>query len=102
MITPSYVRTMATYNAEMNRRVFGAALRIPDEERRADRGVFWTSIHGTLCHLLWADRTWLSRFGVGERPRRASAAATGSWPPLTTFGRNARTPTARSSAGPRG
>lgn len=68
MITPEYARTMAAYNAEMNRRVFGAALRLSDAERRADRGVFWRSIHGTLSHILWADRIWLSRFGVGEKP----------------------------------
>ena len=68
MITPDYARTMAAYNAELNRRVFGAALRLSEEERRAARGVFWTSIHGTLSHVLWADRIWLSRFGVGETP----------------------------------
>ena len=29
MITPAYVRTMAAYNAEMNRRLYGAAARLP-------------------------------------------------------------------------
>lgn len=33
-----------------------------------DRSVFWRSIHGTLSHILWADRTWLSRFGESEKP----------------------------------
>ncbi|HEV7293588.1 DinB family protein [Devosia sp. RR2S18] len=66
MITSAYVQTMAAYNAELNRRVFGAALRLSDETRRADGGVFWKSIHGTLNHVFWADRTWLSRFGHGE------------------------------------
>ncbi len=28
MITPDFVRTMAVYNAEMNRRVYDAALRV--------------------------------------------------------------------------
>lgn len=69
MIGPDYVRTMSAYNAEMNRRVNGAALRLPDHVRRANGGVFWRSLHGTLSHLLWADRTWLSRFGVSEAPR---------------------------------
>jgi uncharacterized damage-inducible protein DinB len=68
VITPAYVRTMAAYNAELNRRVYGAALRLPDAERRADRGAFFGSIHGTLVHLFWADRTWLARFGLGEPP----------------------------------
>lgn len=68
MIGPAYVRTMAAYNAEMNRRVFGAAARLGDDARRAEAGAFWGSIHGTLCHVLWADRVWLARFGVGQAP----------------------------------
>ncbi|MFQ8431772.1 DinB family protein [Amaricoccus sp. W119] len=68
MIEPGYVLTMAEYNAEMNRRVYGAAARLPDAERRADRGVFWASIHGTLSHVLWADEMWLSRFAGWGRP----------------------------------
>jgi uncharacterized damage-inducible protein DinB len=38
MITPSYVRAMAAYNAEMNRRLYAAANRLADAERRAPRG----------------------------------------------------------------
>jgi uncharacterized damage-inducible protein DinB len=68
MITPSYVRTMAAYNAEMNRRLFGAASRLSEAERRLDRGGFWHSIHGTLVHILWGDFQWMSRFDGWERP----------------------------------
>jgi uncharacterized damage-inducible protein DinB len=68
MITPSYVRTMAAYNSEMNRRLYAAAARIPDVERKADRGAFWKSLHGTLVHLLWGDRVWMSRFDGWPRP----------------------------------
>jgi len=55
MITPAYVRTMAAYNSEMNRRLYGAASRLSDVERRRDRGAFWGSLHATLVHLLWGD-----------------------------------------------
>jgi uncharacterized damage-inducible protein DinB len=68
MITPAYVRTMAAYNTEMNRRLYAAAARIPDAERRADRGAFWRSIHGTLVHLLWGDQVWMARFDGWPRP----------------------------------
>ena len=68
MITPEYARTMARYNAELNRRVYGAALRLSDAQRRSDEGAFWKSIHGTLSHLYWADRIWLSRFGAAQAP----------------------------------
>ncbi len=69
MITPAYVRTMTAYNAEMNRRLFGAAARLSEEERRLPRGAFWGNIHGTLTHILWGDRQWMSRFDGWERPQ---------------------------------
>ncbi|HEY1544452.1 MAG TPA: DinB family protein [Xanthobacteraceae bacterium] len=62
VVGPGFVRTMAAYNAEMNRRLYDAADRLSDGERRAPRGAFWGSIHGTLCHLLWGDQIWMSRF----------------------------------------
>ena len=68
MITPDYVQCMAAYNAEMNRRLYGAADRLSDEERRRDRGAFWGSIHGTFNHLLWGDQMWMSRLGGWPKP----------------------------------
>ncbi len=61
MITPRYIVTMAQYNSEMNRRIYTAAAGLTDDQRRQDRGLFWTSLHGTLNHLLWGDRQWMSR-----------------------------------------
>jgi len=68
LVNPGYVRTMAAYNAEMNRRLYEASARIPDARRRESRGAFWGSLHGTLCHLLWGDRMWMSRFDGWEKP----------------------------------
>jgi uncharacterized damage-inducible protein DinB len=68
MITPAYVRTMAEYNAEMNRRLYGAAVRLSDAERRLPRAAFWGSIHGTLTHILWGDQQWMSRFDNWPKP----------------------------------
>jgi uncharacterized damage-inducible protein DinB len=68
MITPAYLRTMAAYNAEMNRRIYASAKRLPDAARRASRGAFWGSIHGTLAHVLWGDSMWMSRFDNWPRP----------------------------------
>jgi uncharacterized damage-inducible protein DinB len=67
MITPDYVRLMAAYNNEMNRRLYAAAANLTDDERRADRGAFWQSIHGSLVHLLWGDCQWMSRFDGWEK-----------------------------------
>ena len=85
MITPAYVRTMAAYNAEMNRRLYAAADRLADAERRADRGAFWRSIHGTLCHLVWGDQMWMSRLAGWPKPttpQRDSAGMIADWPQL--------------------
>jgi uncharacterized damage-inducible protein DinB len=61
MITVQFARTMAAYNSEMNRRIYQGAARLTDDQRRQDVGLFWKSLHGTLNHLLWADRQWMSR-----------------------------------------
>ncbi|MBP0446743.1 DinB family protein [Roseomonas sp. SSH11] len=77
MVTPGWCRIMAAYNAEMNRRLYAAASRLPDAERREARGVFFGSLHGTLSHLLWGDMQWMSRLDGGEKPPvdlRGSAA----------------------------
>lgn len=69
LVSPRFVRTMAAYNAEMNTRLYDATARLPDAARREMRGAFWGSIHGTLNHILWADRTWMSRFDGWEPPK---------------------------------
>jgi uncharacterized damage-inducible protein DinB len=59
----------AGYNAWCNERLYDATSRIDDAEYRADRGVFFRSLHGTLNHLLVGDRIWMRRFtDQGEVP----------------------------------
>jgi uncharacterized damage-inducible protein DinB len=65
---------LAAYNAWANRRLFGAAEKLPDADYRADRGAFFKSVHGTLNHLLVADRLWMRRFtGEGDVADRLDA-----------------------------
>jgi uncharacterized damage-inducible protein DinB len=71
MINAGYVRTMAAYNAELNGRLYEAAVRIPDAVRRENRGAFWSSLHGTLSHLVWGDQMWMSRFDGWPKPTTA-------------------------------
>jgi uncharacterized damage-inducible protein DinB len=72
MITPDYVRTMASYNRWQNRNLYGCAESLSDAERKQPRGAFFASIHGTLNHLLWADQLWMSRFAGTQTPRAKS------------------------------
>jgi uncharacterized damage-inducible protein DinB len=66
--------TFAGYNAWANRRLYAAARALTDADYRADRGAFFKSVHGTLNHLLAADRIWMRRLtGNGEAPDRLDA-----------------------------
>jgi uncharacterized damage-inducible protein DinB len=68
MIDSSYVQRLARYNRWQNENLYGVADALSDAERRRERGAFFGSIHGTLSHLLWADRIWMSRFAGTPRP----------------------------------
>ena len=61
---------LAAYNAWANERLYAAAALVPEREYCADHGVFFSSLHGTLNHLLVGDRIWMHRFtGEGEVPK---------------------------------
>ena len=86
MITPDYARLMARYNRCQNDNLYAAAATLTDADRRAERGAFFGSIHGTLAHLAWGDLAWMSRFDGGPPPAGAlatSARAFDDWTGLT-------------------
>jgi uncharacterized damage-inducible protein DinB len=67
--SPSFAdnyRFLARYNAWFNERLYAACEQLPDAERKRERGAFFGSIHGTLNHIVWGDKLWLSRFAVQE------------------------------------
>lgn len=67
-------RDFAAYNRWANNRLYDIAASLPDADYRADRGAFFKSVHGTLNHLLVADRIWMKRFtGTGDAPDRLDA-----------------------------
>jgi uncharacterized damage-inducible protein DinB len=68
MIAAGFVRRMARYNRWQNENLYGAASVLTDEDRKADRGSFFKSIHATLNHLIWADHIWMSRFSKDWSP----------------------------------
>ena len=73
MLKPTFA-AFARYNAWANRLIYDAAAELSDRDYRADRGAFFRSVHGTLNHLLVADRVWMQRFtGEGEAPSRLDA-----------------------------
>ena len=69
---------------------------LSDADYRADRGAFFKSVHGTLNHLLVADRIWMRRFtgrGRGAEPARCDPVR-----PLPNCAPRARGRTSASSA----
>ena len=68
MISPDYVRTMATYNRWQNGSLYDAASTLGDDARKQARGAFFGSIHATLNHILWGDQIWMSRFTGASAP----------------------------------
>ena len=68
MIDRAYVQRMARYNRWQNENLYGVADSLSDDERRRERGAWFGSIHKTLSHILWADRSWMGRFTDLPRP----------------------------------
>lgn len=64
-----HFKRMAQYNAWANARLYDAATALQDWERKKDIKAYFRSLHGTLNHILVADRIWLYRLtGKGEQP----------------------------------
>ena len=68
MTNPALFQTMARYNAWMNGKVYDVAATLSDEDRKADRGAFFGSLHATLDHILWGDRAWMNRLASRDYP----------------------------------
>jgi uncharacterized damage-inducible protein DinB len=54
-------RALSRYNRWMNENLYAHAAKLSDEQRKHNAGAFFKSIHGTLNHILLADRVWLGR-----------------------------------------
>jgi uncharacterized damage-inducible protein DinB len=65
---------LARYNKWANDRLYRMARAVPDEAYRKNVGAYFGSLHGTLNHLLTADRIWMRRLtGIGEHPNQLNA-----------------------------
>lgn len=68
MIDPAFVQRMARYNAWQNGQLMEALRDAPPAVVTLNRRAFFGSILGTLNHILWGDRMWLSRFDTRLAP----------------------------------
>ena len=82
-MTLARYKMFAGYNSWCNERIYNAAEKLSVDQYRADRGAFFKSVHGTLNHLLVADRIWMKRFtGQGEAPNQLDAILHEEFAPL--------------------
>lgn len=56
------VRELFEFNAWAQRRLFEALAALPDEQYFRDLKNSHGGIHGTLCHIVWAEQLWLTRW----------------------------------------
>ena len=68
------------------RSLYRAADALEYGARKLDRGAFFSSIHGTLNHIFWNDRTWRNRSAGSAKPTQPNSAGSveegGDWPDL--------------------
>lgn len=57
----SHFLTLAGYHAWATATLFDTLVTLDDARYRADCGLFFRSVHGTLNHLLVADNVWFAR-----------------------------------------
>jgi len=62
------VRDLYEFNAWANRRIFDALATLLAEQYLRDLKSSHGGIHGTLCHIVWAEQLWLARCVGGPAP----------------------------------
>jgi len=64
-----YLQRMARYNQWMNTKLYDKVQLLSADKIAEDRGAFFSSILGTLNHLLVADLFWFRRFAASKACR---------------------------------
>jgi uncharacterized damage-inducible protein DinB len=78
-MTLQEVKILHAYNAWANNRIFDAVHRLTDEQYKTDMKTSHGSIHGTLTHIVGAEKIWLERFTGNPQPfLKADEIATAS------------------------
>jgi uncharacterized damage-inducible protein DinB len=56
------VQELFAFNAWAQRRIFDALAPLPTEQYLTDLKSSHGGLHGTLCHIVWAEHLWLTRW----------------------------------------
>ena len=72
-MTAQEIRTLHAFNSWASNRIFDAVAGIPDPDVMKDMKASHGSVHGTLLHMVGAEKIWLSRW-TGKPDARLIAA----------------------------
>src|SRR5437870_13301747 len=61
-MTPAEVRELFAFNAWASRRIFDGVGQLAPVDYLRDLKSSHGGIHGTLCHIVWAEQLWLHRW----------------------------------------
>src|SRR2546428_9445076 len=61
-MTPAEVRELFAFNAWASRRIFDGAAQLAAADYLRDLKSSHGGVHGTLCHIVWAEQLWLHRW----------------------------------------
>src|SRR5256884_3627031 len=67
-MTVAEMQELFAYNAWANRRCFAALEPLPAEAYFRDLKSSHGGLHGTLCHIVWAEQLWLNRWLAQPHP----------------------------------
>src|SRR5437773_6626011 len=67
-MTVAEMQELFAYNAWANRRCFAALEPLPAEAYFRDLKSSHGGLHGTLCHIVWAEQLWLNRWLANPNP----------------------------------
>src|SRR2546426_5410562 len=61
-MTPAEVQELFAFNAWASRRIFDGAAQLGAADYLRDLKSSHGGVHGTLCHIVWAEQLWLHRW----------------------------------------
>ena len=67
-MTVAEMQELFAYNAWANRRCFAALEPLPADVYFRDLKSSHGGLHGTLCHIVWAEQLWLNRWLAQPNP----------------------------------
>lgn len=69
------LQAFATYNEKVNGELLSILSNLPEEQVNRKTGVFYSSIFGTLLHILSSDLSWLKRYNAGFQDNKTLGPA---------------------------